>query len=51
MSKCHEHDHESIALDMAKEGSDWIWCEYALTIGYRRSLTEIVQIIGRASPT
>ena len=28
---------------------DWIWCEHALTIGYRSSLTEIVQIIGRAT--
>ena len=37
-----------IALGMAKEGFDWIWCEHALTIGYRSSLTEIVQIIGRA---
>ncbi|EGH16823.1 YeeB-like protein [Pseudomonas savastanoi pv. glycinea str. race 4] len=39
-----------IALGMAKEGFDWIWCEHALTIGYRSSLTEIVQIIGRATP-
>ena len=23
-----------IALGMAKEGFDWIWCEHALTIGY-----------------
>jgi superfamily II DNA or RNA helicase len=38
-----------IALNMAKEGFDWIWCEHALTIGYRSSLTEIVQIIGRAT--
>jgi superfamily II DNA or RNA helicase len=38
-----------IALGMAKEGFDWIWCEHALTIGYRCSLTEIVQIIGRAT--
>jgi hypothetical protein len=34
---------------MAKEGFDWIWCEHALTIGYRSSLTEVVQIIGRAT--
>lgn len=33
---------------VAKEGFDWIWCEHALTVGYRASLTEIVQIIGRA---
>src|SRR6056297_4118427 len=38
-----------IALGMAKEGFDWIWCEHALTVGYRSSLTEIVQIIGRAT--
>ena len=37
------------ALGMAKEGFDWIWCEHALTVGYRSSLTEIVQIIGRAT--
>ncbi len=38
-----------VALGMAKEGFDWIWCEHALTVGYRASLTEIVQIIGRAT--
>jgi superfamily II DNA or RNA helicase len=38
-----------IALGMAKEGFDWIWCEHVLTIGYRGSLTEVVQIIGRAT--
>jgi len=38
-----------IALGMAKEGFDWPWCEHALTVGYRGSLTEIVQIIGRAT--
>jgi superfamily II DNA or RNA helicase len=38
-----------IALGMAKEGFDWIWCEHALTVGYRSSLTEIVQINGRAT--
>jgi superfamily II DNA or RNA helicase len=38
-----------IALGMAKEGFDWIWCEHALTIGYRGSLTEVVQIIGRVT--
>ncbi|CAH2920056.1 MAG: FIG006126: DNA helicase, restriction/modification system component YeeB [uncultured Paraburkholderia sp.] len=38
-----------IALGIAKEGFDWIWCEHALTVGYRASLTEIVQIIGRAT--
>ena len=38
-----------VALGMAKEGFDWIWCDHALTVGYRSSLTEIVQIIGRAT--
>ena len=38
-----------IALGMAKEGFDWPQCEYALTVGYRSSLTEVVQIIGRAT--
>ena len=38
-----------IALGMAKEGFDWPFCEHALTVGYRGSLTEIVQIIGRAT--
>jgi superfamily II DNA or RNA helicase len=49
----HKHDRAHIdiiiALGMAKEGFDWIWCEHALTVGYRSSLTEIVQIIGRAT--
>lgn len=38
-----------IALGMAKEGFDWSFCEHSLTIGYRGSLTEIVQIIGRCT--
>lgn len=38
-----------IALGKAKEGFDWPYCEQALTIGYRASLTEIVQIIGRCT--
>ncbi len=46
-----DRDHVDIiiALGMAKEGFDWIWCEHALTVGYRSSLTEVVQIIGRAT--
>ena len=44
-----DHVDIIIALGMAKEGFDWVWCEHALTIGYRSSLTEIVQIIGRAT--
>ena len=50
--RSNEHrDHVDIiiALGMAKEGFDWIWCDHALTVGYRSSLTEIVQIIGRAT--
>ncbi|WP_419744494.1 DEAD/DEAH box helicase [Staphylococcus sp. LKG3-1] len=38
-----------IALGMAKEGFDWPFAEYALTIGYRNSLTEVIQIIGRVT--
>ncbi|WP_299057257.1 DEAD/DEAH box helicase [uncultured Eubacterium sp.] len=38
-----------IALGMAKEGFDWAYCEHALTVGYRGSLTEIIQIIGRCT--
>ena len=50
-SQKHNRDHVDIiiALGMAKEGFDWIWCEHALTVGYRASLTEVVQIIGRAT--
>jgi hypothetical protein len=46
-----DRDHVDIiiALGMAKEGFDWVWCEHALTVGYRASLTEVVQIIGRAT--
>lgn len=38
-----------IAMGMAKEGFDWPWCEHVLTVAYRSSLTEVVQIIGRAT--
>ena len=38
-----------IALGMAKEGFDWPYCEVALTVGYRGSLTEIIQILGRTT--
>lgn len=38
-----------IALGMAKEGFDWPPCEHTLTVGYRGSLTEIIQILGRAT--
>ena len=45
-----EEPHEVdiiIALGMAKEGFDWPFCEHALTVGYRGSLTEVIQIIGQ----
>jgi hypothetical protein len=47
----HNRDHVDIiiALGMAQEGFDWIWCEHALTVGYRASLTQIIQIIGRTT--
>ena len=38
-----------IALGMAKEGFDWKFCEHSLTVGYRGSLTEVIQIIGRCT--
>ena len=38
-----------VALGMAKEGFDWAFCEHSLTIGYRGSLTEVIQIIGRCT--
>jgi hypothetical protein len=38
-----------IALGMAKEGFDWVWCECVLTVGYRNSMTEVIQIIGRTT--
>src|SRR5699024_1884036 len=47
----HSPDHIDliIALGMAQEGFDWPYCEHALTVGYRGSLTQIVQIIGRCT--
>lgn len=38
-----------VALGMAKEGFDWVYCEHVLTIGFRNSMTEVVQIIGRST--
>jgi superfamily II DNA or RNA helicase len=38
-----------VALGMAKEGFDWSFCEHSLTVGYRGSLTEVIQIIGRCT--
>ncbi len=49
----HSSDKDSIdiiiALNLAKEGFDWPPCEQMITVGYRGSLTEIVQIIGRCT--
>jgi len=38
-SQKNNRDHIDIiiALGMAKEGFDWVWCEHALTVGYRAS--------------
>lgn len=51
LSKIQQRDEMDIiiALGMAKEGFDWVYCEHVLTIGYRGSMTEVVQIIGRAT--
>jgi hypothetical protein len=49
MNSNRDHVDMIIALGMVKEGFDWVWCEHALTVGYRSSLTEIIQIIGRAT--
>lgn len=38
-----------IAVRMAMEGFDWPAAEYAITIGSRSSLTQIIQIIGRVT--
>lgn len=48
-SKEHEAADIILALGMAKEGFDWPFAEHALTVGYRASLTEIIQIIGRVT--
>lgn len=48
-SKNREAADIIIALGMAKEGFDWPSAEHALTVGYRASLTEIIQIIGRVT--
>lgn len=48
-SKSREAIDIIIALGMAKEGFDWPFAEHALTVGYRASLTEVIQIIGRVT--
>lgn len=47
--KCEDDMDLIIAIGMAKEGFDWPYCEHALTVGYRGSLTEVIQIIGRCT--
>lgn len=53
LTETASHDRDAvdiiIALGMAKEGFDWPYAEHALTVGYRASLTEIIQIIGRVT--
>jgi len=44
-----ERVHFITALGMAKEGFDWPQAEHAVTVGYRGSLTEIIQILGRVT--
>ena len=38
-----------VALAMAKEGFDWVHCEHVVAVGYRSSMVETVQILGRAT--
>ena len=47
----NNRDHVDIIIvgEVSKDWVDRVWCEHALTVGYRASLTEIVQIIGRAT--
>jgi len=36
-----------IALNMFKEGADWIWADRCIIVGSRSSLVDIVQMMGR----
>ncbi|MDR0899086.1 MAG: DEAD/DEAH box helicase family protein [Lactobacillaceae bacterium] len=36
-----------VALGMAKEGFDWPFAQRSIAVGYRNSMTEVVQMIGR----
>ncbi|GAB4185879.1 MAG: hypothetical protein Tsb0015_03220 [Simkaniaceae bacterium] len=36
-----------IALNMFKEGANWIWADRAIIVGTRSSLVDIIQMIGR----
>ena len=36
-----------IALSMFKEGADWVYAERSVIIGYKNSLNEVMQTIGR----
>lgn len=48
IKSCDEVD-VIVALGMAKEGFDWPWCEHVIVSGFRKSMTEVIQIIGRAT--
>jgi superfamily II DNA or RNA helicase len=36
-----------IALNMFKEGADWIWADRCIIVGIRSSLVDIIQMVGR----
>lgn len=36
-----------IAMNMFKEGANWIWADRSIIVGTRGSLTDVIQIIGR----
>jgi superfamily II DNA or RNA helicase len=36
-----------IALDMFKEGANWIWADRSIIVGSRGSLVDVIQMIGR----
>ncbi len=36
-----------IALDMFKEGANWIWADRSIIVGPRGSLVDVIQMIGR----
>lgn len=36
-----------LALDMCKEGFDWVWAERSIIVGERHSIPEMIQMIGR----
>jgi hypothetical protein len=36
-----------VALNMFKEGADWIWADRCIIVGIRSSLVDIIQMVGR----